>query len=627
MIRRHRLVAAALAGPFGILGLSGIVASEASAQTAPGRGPVKIAESANAQHARIGGTIKDDQGMAVEGALVTVIGATSSVAISDTGGHFSIALPPGEYQIRVHREGYTSNFREMLLLRASSNVTRSIVLRRTGEAAVMTAGLGGKPALPRIAPGDPKAHPHTEQAWRMRHLKRTALRDTNAMPDGLGDNADETGAWESFGRAFTLPARLASSLFTDLPIDGEFRFVTAGSIGPYSPSFAELGSAGVAYLSVRAPVGSHGEWSMRGTMSGADLSTWLVAGDYVARQTNTHAFNVGMSFGSQGIPASDSTPMPMASVLPDHTRNAGQIYAFDRWRVSPTVLIDAGTRIDYYDYLTAKSVLWSPVATLEITPWGDRAPTAIKVSASSRRDAPGSAEFTPPAAGPWLPPQRMFSSLPGTAFEVERTDHAEITLEHRFEDAYTIGLRKFVQRTANQVATLFGLDRPGFPSEPGHYFVASIGDATIDGWAFRISTPDGQPVRGSIDYTIAEVEWIPVADASALVGGPSRAPFDRVHDITTTFGADVPQTKTRMLIVYRVSNGYATLDSGATLGARFDMQLNQGLPFVPTTAGQWEVLLSLKNTLRDQRFGMSMLDELLAVSTPTRVVGGVQVRF
>ena len=44
-------------------------------------------------------------------------------------------------------------------------------------------------------------------------------------------------------------------------------------------------------------------------------------------------------------------------------------------------------------------------------------------------------------------------------------------------------------------------------------------------------------------------------------------------------------------------------------------------------AGQWEVLLSMRNTLRDQRFGMSLLDELLAVSTPTRVVGGVQVKF
>jgi hypothetical protein len=326
------------------------------------------------------------------------------------------------------------------------------------------------------------------------------------------------------------------------------------------------------------------------------------------------------------MPASDRTPLPVAAVLPDRTRNAGQLYAFDRWRITPTVLVDIGTRVDYYDYLPAKNVLWSPVATLEITPWGEGSPTTIKVLASSRRDAPGSAEFTPPPAGPWLPPQRMFAALPGTTYDIERTDHAEVALEHRFDDAYTIGIRKFAQRTANQVATLFGLDRPGFSIEPGNYFVAAIGDASIDGWAVRVSTPEGQPVRGSIDYAVADVLWTPVADASALIG-PARDAMERVHDITTTVGADVPQTKTRMLIVYRVSSSFATLDSGASLGARFDMQLNQGLPFVPPTAGQWEVLLSLKNTLRDQRIGMSMLDELLAVSTPTRVVGGVQVKF
>ena len=626
MTRRHRIVAAALTGPLGFLGLSGIAPSEAAAQPAPSTGPVKISEQASVQHARIAGTITDDHGAAIEGAMVSAIGATHGLAISDKAGAFSLALPPGEYHVSVHREGYSSNFREYLLLRGAASITRAIVLRRTGEPAVMTAGLGGRPALPGITGGDPKAHPHDEKAWRLRHVKRSVLRDT-ALPEGLAAIDDEDGAWESFGRAFALPARFATSLFSDLPIDGEFRLLTAGSIGPYTPTFEQLGTGGVAYLSVRAPVGAHGEWSVRGTMSSADLSTWLVAGDYVARSTNTHAFNIGMSYGSQGIPVSERTPMPMASVLPDRTRNGGQLYAFDRWRISPAVLVDYGTRLDYYDYLPSEDLLWSPVASLEITPWGEKSATSIRVAASSRRDAPGSAEFTPPPAGPWLPPQRMFAALPGTAFDVERTDHAEAGIEHRFGDAYALGVRRFVQRTANQVATLFGLDTAGLTSEDGHYYVASIGDAAVDGWAVRLSTPDGQPVRGSIDYVVAEVRWTPLADGSALVGSAARDGLERVHDITTSLGADVPQTKTRMLVMYRLSSGYATLENGTSLGARFDVQLNQGLPFVPDTAGEWEVLLSLRNTLRDQRFGMSMLDELLAVSTPTRVAGGVQVRF
>ena len=626
MTRRHRIFAAALAG---LSGLSGLAAPEVSAQPAsqasravtPNRAAPLMA---SARQARIAGTIKDDLGSPIEGALVSALGATSSLAVTDRAGFFSLALPPGEYQIRVHSDGYSSTFREMVLLGAQASITRAIVLNRTGERTVLAAGLGGRTALPSAGGSDPKAHPHNETAWRLRHLRRTTLRDVTATADAT---AEDESAWETFGRAMTSPARLASALFTDLPIDGEFRLLTAGSIGPYTPAFDELSGAGVAYLSVRSGIGSHGEWSARGTMSSADLSTWLVAGDYVARTDNTHAFTLGMSYGSQGIPTRDRAPVPVTAVLTDRTRNSGQVYAFDRWRLSPSVLLDYGTRVDYYDYLADQSVLWSPVASLELTPWGEAAATSFRVAASSRRDAPGSAEFTPPAAGPWLPPQRVFASLPGSGFDVERTDHAEVAVQHRFDDTYSLAVRRFTQRTGNQLATIFGLDRPGAQTEGGHYYVASMGDADVDGWAVRLATPEGQPIRGSIEYAVAAVEWTPVADVSALVGSIAYAGDDRIHDITTSLGADVPQTRTRLFVVYRISTGFATEDSGSTIGSRFDMQLNQGLPFLPASAGQWEMLLSMRNTLRDARFGMSILDELLAVSTPTRVVGGVQVKF
>lgn len=631
MTRRQRLFAAALAG---LSGLSGLGTSEAAAQPvgqARSAAPRQAApQVAGLEPARIAGTIRDERGQAIEGALVSALGATSSLAVTDTAGYFSLALPPGEYQIRVHSDGFASTFREMVLLGAHARITRSIVLNRTGERTVLAAGLGGRPPLPSSVT-DPKAHPHSEQAWRLRHLKRTTLRDGADLAGGIdAEEPDLQGAWETFGRALGSPARLATAFFSDLPIDGEFRLLTAGSIGPYAPAFDELSGAGVAYLSVRSRIGSHGEWSARGTMSSADLSTWLVAGDYVARSDNTHAFTVGMTYGSQGIPAVERAPVPVNTVLTDRTRKAGQVYAFDRWRLSPAMLVDYGTRVDYYDYLADKAVLWSPVVRVELTPGGEDAPTAVRLAASSRRDAPGSAEFTPPAVGPWMPPQRVFTPLPGADFDVERTDHTEIELVHRFDDTYSVAVRRFAQRTDNQLATLFGLDRPGLSTEEGHYYVASMGDASVDGWALRVATPDGQPFRGSIEYALAAVEWTPAADVSALVGpvGPMvRAGDERVHDITTSFGADVPQTRTRLFLVYRVSTGFATEDRGTTFGSRFDMQLNQGLPFLPSTAGQWEVLLSMRNTLRDPRFGMSMLDELLAVSTPTRVVGGVQVKF
>ena len=70
MTRRHRILAAALAGP--LVGLTGLGASEAAAQPAqparPQAPPITVAE---AQQARISGTIHDDRGDAVQGALVS----------------------------------------------------------------------------------------------------------------------------------------------------------------------------------------------------------------------------------------------------------------------------------------------------------------------------------------------------------------------------------------------------------------------------------------------------------------------------------------------------------------------------------------------------------------------------
>ena len=56
------------------------------------------------------------------------------------------------------------------------------------------------------------------------------------------------------------------------------------------------------------------------------------------------------------------------------------------------------------------------------------------------------------------------------------------------------------------------------------------------------------------------------------------------------------------------------------------MQVNQAFPL--SVAGtKWEVLVGLRNLFRDPAQSGSVYDELLVVRPPTRVVGGVLVRF
>ena len=61
-------------------------------------------------------------------------------------------------------------------------------------------------------------------------------------------------------------------------------------------------------------------------------------------------------------------------------------------------------------------------------------------------------------------------------------------------------------------------------------------------------------------------------------------------------------------------------------GARFDVQVNQALPF-SVARSRWEVLVAVKKMFHDEFDGGSLYDELLVVKAPTRVLGGVTVKF
>jgi hypothetical protein len=67
--------------------------------------------------------------------------------------------------------------------------------------------------------------------------------------------------------------------------------------------------------------------------------------------------------------------------------------------------------------------------------------------------------------------------------------------------------------------------------------------------------------------------------------------------------------------------------SGSATSTRFDVQLVQGLPFLqPLTRADWEVLVAVRNMFYEASQA-GFLDELAVQDPPTRVVGGISVRF
>ena len=165
----------------------------------------------------------------------------------------------------------------------------------------------------------------------------------------------------------------------------------------------------------------------------------------------------------------------------------------------------------------------------------------------------------------------------------------------------------------------------------GHYYVANAGSLGADGWALRLSST-GKRVRGSIDYSVTRARWLDrgdMADIAAWAPAAIRYATEDLHDVTTSVATEIPETATRVFVFYKINTGYTRSDTSQLrpgLDARFDVQINQALPF-ELGGTRWEVLLGLRNLFRDPNDPASVYDELLVVRPPKRVVGGFLVRF
>ena len=261
-----------------------------------------------------------------------------------------------------------------------------------------------------------------------------------------------------------------------------------------------------------------------------------------------------------------------------------------------------------------------------------RVPTST-ASVAQRMLAPGAEEFLAPTiVGPWLPPERTFAPLAGEDLRVERGRFLDVGIDHDFDGTLVLGVRRFYQSVDDQLITLFGLPVDGGPKSPGHYYVASGGSVDADGWGVRLSTAPSQRVRGSVDYSITRAHWVSRGEMAAVaVWAPEavRPQNEDVHDVTTSVETDIPETATRVFFLYKLNSAFArgADPTHSSLDSRFDLQVNQALPFMPFGSTRWEVLVGVRNLFRDPMDAGSIYDELLVVRPPKRVIGGVLVKF
>jgi len=646
MARAARLVASATIGSLIVIGAPML----ASAQSQPATTPV--VRTSPTQGAILG-TVKDDHGQPMANVVVSALGAATAIAVTDKNGRFEFGpLAPGPYLLRAHVAGYAGPHGVTVRVGASTEATSDITLARTESTPILAAGIGGSLSstateVPEAVPpaanssnpesATPVTDDHSETAWRVRHARRSVLKDVTIPADlmAAGDDQPSGGGFipmELLGRAVESPAHAASSFFADAALSGQVNLLTTGTFdSPQDLFSSDMLSRNVAYVRVGAPVGSDGNWTARGAVNQADISSWIVAGSYTTRSPAArHQYDIGLSYSTQHYDGGNLLTLRDVS---ENTRNVGTVYGYDRLKLSPMIAVAYGAAYARYDYLKNRSLI-SPRFEVTITP-ADQ--LRITSSVSRRALAPGAEEFVPPGDnGIWLPPQRTFSSLgPRGGFTAEETLQSDVSVERDF-GASTVSLRAFRQHVDDQLVTIFGAEIPGQPaSKLGHYVVGNMGDVDANGCAAAFRTVIANRLRGSIEYTtsMAETTSAPHVGYLLLVAPVTAGPMrERLHDLATSLETEVPETATRVLVLYRVGNGYAraagTPDANLPgIDSRFDVQVRQSLPFMNFSSAKWEMLLAVRNFFRESGPEQSVLDERVAVRPPKRVVGGVTLRF
>ena len=602
---------------------------------------------ARAGQGSIRGLVLDTDGRPLVGAMVSALGSTVAFVLTGRDGRFLFeALPAGAYAVRVHLDGFAPSIRRMVEVRPEAGpAIMSVALRSLSATsptadgrAVLAAGLipldGARTAADEGSPAESVSdHDHSETAWRLRHLKRGVLKgvDTDIVA-AEPEVTPEPASGSMFGRAFASSTRAAASLINDFPLTGHVNLLTTSAFGaPFSlDGSSMLEASSVALVSLGSTAGPVGDWAVSAAVTPGQVGSWYVNATVTAPGSSSHQYIGGLAYSAQRV---NTTDLFALSAINSGSRSVGRIYGYDEWIISKHVAVGYGLSYMWQDYLATEGLL-SPRASLTVSPAKG---LRVRALASRSSFAPGADEFVSvlndKPNGLWLPAHRSFSPWSErVGLHAQTTDHFELGVERDIA-AYVVGVRTFRQSVNDQAGAIFAAPSMEHPAASlGHYYLANLGDLDARGWGVKVSRPLFGVVRGSVDYSVTTAQWLsgPGGAGAAWFGGASRVEPTRVHDVTTSIETAISQTSTHVYVLYKLNTGFARQTPEAQepgFDARFDIQVNQALPFMGFTSADWEVLVAVCNLFRDVVGERSVYDELLVIRPPKRILGGVRVRF
>ena len=544
------------------------------------------------------GWVEDTRGVPVAGAVISVFGkgirGGSLFALSDNQGQFILpSLPAGSYTLRAIGSGHEPSAarRITVLPDRDSLYTVSLTPRRETE--------------PDLAGPPPETEEETgrrEWFWLLRHKRRSVLETTAHELPG-----EEPPAALSLAGSVAPPPEIGGFL-------GRLELV-ATSHGPgesLAPAALPAGGRGALQLQGRLADGVM--WSLGGLLSENEGRTWRMAAEFMVEPGGGHEIQAGAGYGTALL---RSSMVDEAGVGPD--RSFGALFLSDHWRLSHWMSASAGARYSYLGFLKDPNHV---DAVVQIELRGDPK-TLVRCSAGTRTLAPGgdlltlSTLATSPAVA-WATLDR--------GLRPSRTLRYELALDRSLGSAH-LGALAFREDTRDQMLGQFlGADRD--------LRIRNAGDVGVRGLGFTVGRHFGGLMSGSVTYTFGHARRQGRLPYTTPDGVPllslEEAAF---HDLVAHLETFIDWTDTRVSAFYRVNTlsdeqpAPPGVGRGAAMTTRFDVQLAQGLPFLqPITRADWEILLAVRNLFYEASEG-GFLDELVVQDPPTRVVGGISVRF
>ena len=536
------------------------------------------------------GWVESTRGAPVAGAVVSVFGkgiqGGSLIALADAQGQFVLpSLPAGSYTLRAIGSGHQASAARLV----------TVLPNRDALFTLSLTPVGGKPAAEE---GGPEEASEGEREWRwlMRHKRRSIL-ETAAH-----DTPSDEGA-----PALSLPA--GPHLAAMGPLAGSMEL--AATAGSGSPADAVGGGlpGGVGSLRLQGQLADGVRWSLGGLIAESEGRAWRTAAEFVLEPGGGHEVEVGAGYG-----AGDQPPV-LAGVLPEPDRVVGAVFVRDRWQLGEKLTATTGARYTYVGFLP-DSHHADAVVQVELR-GGQR--TLVRGSVATRTLTPGGDLLTlsTVAASPAITWARLEEGL-----RPARSLRYEVGVDRDLGTA-RLGAYLFDETTRDVLLTTFDGSTP---------VVRNAGSVAARGFGLTLGRRFGGVANGSVTYSFGRGRRSATTPFAADVPVTS---FDAAefHDLVARLETVIDWSDTRVAALCRLSalsddRGPGTAGANRTSSAaRFDVQLTQGLPFLqPLTRADWEVLVAVRNMFYEASQG-GFLDELAVQDPPTRVVGGISVRF